>query len=224
MQPSHRYAHFHPQSLPTSTSSTTSTSSAEAKGLPENSIVLVDAGMVAELTRREQINFMGLLECIGEGDARGAADHILDFSTAGRAQYSAQTVEAFRADMARLFARVARGYGTGMDIGQILRGLLGVVRDHRVTIETNYATLVMNALCLDGMAANLLPNYNVMDAAQPLLRFHRRASRVPLLSRSRWLIEKALSLMLWIKKRGDQKVLRLLESLARETNRQATKI
>ena len=171
--------------------------------------------MVAELTRHEQANFMGLLECIGEGDAYGAADHILEFSTVGRAHYSAQLIDAFRADMKVLFARVARGYGTDMDIGQILRGMLGVVRDHHVTIETNYATLVMNALCLDGMAANLLPNYNVMDAAKPLLRFHRRASRVPLLSRSRWLIDRMMSLMLWVKNRGDHKILRLLETVVK---------
>lgn len=206
VQPNHRYQHFN---------SHDTKGSQNAAALPENSIVLVDAGMVAELTRREQVNFMGLLECIGEGDSRGAADHILDFSTVGRAQYSPQLVHAFRADMKVLFSHVARGYGTDMDIGQILRGMLGVVRDHHVTIETNYATLVMNALCLDGMAANLLPNYNVMDAAKPLFRFHRRASRIPLLSHSGWLIDRAMSLMLWIKKRGDQEVLRLLEALVK---------
>lgn len=212
IQQGHRYSHFHQKGALVPAS--------QPQGaVQENSIVLVDAGMVAELTRLEQVNFMGLLECIGEGDARGAADHILDFSTAGRAQYSAETIVAFHTGMQQLFSRVCRGYGTGMDIGEILRGLLGVVRDHRITIETNYATLVMNALCLDGMALHLLPNYNVMDAAKPLFRFHRRASRIPLLNRSRWLMGRALSLMLWIKKQGDQKVLRLLESLVKKAEK-----
>jgi len=30
-------------------------------------------------------------------------------------------------------------------------------------------TLVVNALCLEGMARSLVPQYNVIDAAQPLL-------------------------------------------------------
>ena len=45
-------------------------------------------------------------------------------------------------------------------------------------------TLVVNALCLEGMARELEPEYNVMDAAEPLLatygRYRRRdASREP---------------------------------------------
>ena len=34
-------------------------------------------------------------------------------------------------------------------------------------------TLVMNVLCLEGMAGALLPKYNVLDAARPLLTTHR---------------------------------------------------
>ena len=38
-------------------------------------------------------------------------------------------------------------------------------------------TLVMNVLCLEGMAAALLPEYNVLDAARPLLATHRLLPR-----------------------------------------------
>ena len=34
-------------------------------------------------------------------------------------------------------------------------------------------TLVMNVLCLEGMAGALLPDYNVLDAARPLLTSKR---------------------------------------------------
>ena len=55
--------------------------------------------------------------------------------------------------------------------------MLALVRVHRVTLDANYMTLVMNVLCLEGMAAVLLPEYNVLDAAQPLLSAHRRLPR-----------------------------------------------
>jgi aarF domain-containing kinase len=48
------------------------------------------------------------------------------------------------------------------------------VRVHGVRIDVNYATLVMNALCLDGLAKALLPDYNVLDHAAALLRAHHR--------------------------------------------------
>ena len=38
-------------------------------------------------------------------------------------------------------------------------------------------TLVMNVLCLESMALVLLPGYNVLDAAKPLLVAHKRLPR-----------------------------------------------
>ena len=48
----------------------------------------------------------------------------------------------------------------------------------QVRIDVNYATLVMNALCLDGLANSILPEYNVLDAAKPLLRAYARWQKV----------------------------------------------
>jgi aarF domain-containing kinase len=154
-------------------------------------IGLVDAGLVAVLTPEQRKNFIGLLEAMGEGDGRQAADCVLRFahhdkqdhfcmlSPTARKGIEIRRDEAFRKDMSLLFAAICRGYGTDVDLGAVLRGILTLVRKHRVTIEANYATLVMNALCLDGMAKVLLPAYNVLDAAKPLLRLHRACKRLP---------------------------------------------
>ena len=40
-------------------------------------------------------------------------------------------------------------------------------------MNSNYATLIMNAMCLDGLAQSLLPTYNIMDGAKLFFRFHR---------------------------------------------------
>ena len=62
---------------------------------------------------------------------------------------------------------------------QILKKLrvLSLVRRHRVSLDANYMTLVMNVLCLESMALVLLPGYNVLDAAKPLLVAHKRLPR-----------------------------------------------
>lgn len=140
-------------------------------------IVLVDAGMTARLVVQEQRNFIGLLEAMGEGRGDEAADHVMKFSD--NAKYSKSTRTAFRKDMKLLFAIDCRGYGNNVDIGLALRGILNLIRIHKITIDANYATLVMNCLCLDGMAQSLLPTYNILDGAKPLLRFNRLFRRVP---------------------------------------------
>ena len=64
---------------------------------------------------------------------------------------------------------MCRGFGTGTQLGDVLRTTLELVRRHGVSIEANYMTLVVNALCLEGLAQDLEPSYNVLDAAGPLL-------------------------------------------------------
>jgi aarF domain-containing kinase len=136
-------------------------------------IILVDAGMVAKLSLFEQENFIGLLECMITGDGAEAATHVLNFSTEQTCAVPAARA-AFTEAMRAFFLVDCRGLGQGISLAKVLRGVLTLVRDHGVRIDVNYATLVMNALCLDGLANALLPSYNVLDAAAPLLMAHRR--------------------------------------------------
>lgn len=146
---------------------------------------LVDAGMVAQLDEEESVNFIGLFSSLGEGDGRAAAEAVLRFSSPddgdvdedcgcdGRpfnTQLSEEQREAFINDMDLLFQEKCRGYGSNVDVGEVLRGVLSLVRKHRVRIDANYATLVVNALCVEGMGKKVCPSYNVLDAAKPLLR------------------------------------------------------
>jgi aarF domain-containing kinase len=101
--------------------------------------------MVARLTKAEQRNFIGLLTSMGDGDGSSAASFLLRFSQAGH--HSAEAKKAFAAAVSELFRRVCKGYGHNTDIGEVLRGVLSLCREHKVSIDANYATLVMNALC-----------------------------------------------------------------------------
>jgi aarF domain-containing kinase len=132
---------------------------------------------VARLVPEEQKNFIGLLEAMGEGRGDEAANHVMKFSVGP--SYTQSTKIAFRKDMKKLFSTDCKGYGNNVDIGVALRGILNLVRIHQITIDANYATLVMNCLCLDGMARALLPTYNILDGAKPLLRFNRIFKRIP---------------------------------------------
>lgn len=143
-------------------------------------IVLVDAGMVAKLSRKEQTNFIGLLQAMGNGDGRSAAKCVMSFSdNIDNNVYSKQQQKGFENAMQKLFNEQCRGYDTGVDLGVVLRSVLQLVRIHQIRIDANYATLVMNALCLDGLASQLIPGYRVLDGAKALLNFHSICKRTP---------------------------------------------
>ena len=135
-------------------------------------ITLVDAGMVAQLNDEESSTFIGILAALGEGDGRAAAEFALRFSIENnmRERERAQFVQ----EMISLFAEKCRGYGTNVDVGEVLRRVLSLIRIHHVRIDANYATLVVNVLCVESLARRVCPSYNVLDAAKPLLQTYRR--------------------------------------------------
>lgn len=132
-------------------------------------VTLVDAGMVAQLSEEESSTFIGFFSAMGEGDGRLAAKFTLRFSKENDG-ISPEVAEGLKQDMSDLFGKYCRGYGTNVEVGDVLRGILGLIRKHKVRIDANYATLVMNALCIESLAQKVCPEYNVLDAAEPLLR------------------------------------------------------
>ena len=82
--------------------------------------------------------------------------------------------EKFKEEMCNFFAESCRGYGTDVDVGNVLRGVLGLIREHHVRIDANFATLTVNALCVESLARRVCPTYNVLDAARPLLESYRK--------------------------------------------------
>lgn len=135
-------------------------------------VCLVDAGMVAQLTKEESENFIGLLCSLGDGDGKFAAQCALRFSK--HTDLSEGEQQAFVDDICLVFDERCHGYGTDVDVGYVLRGILGMIRKHRVRIDANYATLVVNALCIESLSRRVCPSYNLLDAARPMLQTYRR--------------------------------------------------
>jgi len=133
-------------------------------------MILVDAGMVAQLNEDECNNFIGFLASLGKGDGRLAAEKLMRFSSPSDDYVlTDQMKEKFTRDMVALFSKLCRGYGTNVEIGVLLREILQLIRIHRVRIAANYATLVINVLCIESLATRVAPDYNLLDAARPLL-------------------------------------------------------
>ena len=90
-----------------------------------------------------------------------------------------------------------RGYGTDVRIGDVLRSVLKLIRQYQLRIDVNYATLLINVLCLEGIATALSPKYNLLDRAKPLLSPH--SSRL-----IRPVYKQIFPLLLTVKRRSDK--------------------
>ncbi|KAJ1480200.1 hypothetical protein T484DRAFT_1811574 [Baffinella frigidus] len=70
---------------------------------------------------------------------RKAARYLMRFS---KEQSPTLDREAFTVAMQGLFDVKCKGFGTGVDVGEVLRGVLNGLRVHRVRIDAQYATSV----------------------------------------------------------------------------------
>jgi aarF domain-containing kinase len=168
-------------------------------------VCLVDAGMVAQLTDEESANFIGVLCSLGEGDGKLAAECALRFSKEN-SKLTEEERQAFIHDIILVFEERCQGYHTNVDVGHVLRGILSVIRKHHVRIDANYATLVVNALCVESLARRVCPSYNVLDASKPMLQSYRKIAYtkdgVPI-KVSHQAVKRAMPLMNFRKDRQD---------------------
>mmetsp|Transcript_27691 Transcript_27691/g.54073 ORF Transcript_27691/g.54073 Transcript_27691/m.54073 type:complete len:748 (-) Transcript_27691:510-2753(-) len=136
-------------------------------------LVLIDAGMVDVMGPIEQDNFIGLFKAMGSGNGEVAAGYLLKFS---KSQDDADA-EGFTRHIKQLFNQKCRGFGTDVDVGEVLQGILDALRRYKVRVDGNYATSVVNLLCVEGVAAALDPSYNLLDESETLLYAHTMLGR-----------------------------------------------
>merc|ERR1711990_923482 len=109
------------------------------------------------------------MQAIGRGNTQGASDRCLDFSTR-----NPRIHKAFAADVRDMFSEKCKGYGHGTDLSEVMRAMMVFIQRHRVSIEGNYMTMVVNVMCLEGIARGCDPTYNLLEMARPCLVAHEK--------------------------------------------------
>ena len=59
-----------------------------------------------------------------------------------------------------------------------MKSLLGLARDHEVSIDSSYAALVVGVCVIVGFASNLDPKLNLMNAAIPAFFMSNLTGRI----------------------------------------------
>ena len=86
---------------------------------------------------------------------------------------------AFTAAMVRLCKERCNVHVRGgVDLDGVLKAVLALAREHEVSIESCYATLVIAVCVIVGFAAELDPAVNLVDAAVPCFLMHQLTGRV----------------------------------------------
>jgi len=131
------------------------------------SMTMLDAGITTELTERDRRNFRALFSAIVQGNGEEAGRLMISHARA----HECKDPDAF---CAAIGALVDQALTTNLSLGKIQAGKIlaeafALACIHRVKIESNFASVCIAIMVLEGVGRNLDPNLNVLRAAAPIL-------------------------------------------------------
>ncbi|TFK02839.1 muscarinic acetylcholine receptor M2 [Platysternon megacephalum] len=130
-------------------------------------LMLVDAGIVAELQGADLQNFKAVFTAVVQGQGERVAELILHHARANQCK----DIERFKVEMAELVTKarmntVALGK---VQVANLLSSVFKLLMTHKVKLESNFASVVFAIMVLEGLARSLDPELDILEAAKPLL-------------------------------------------------------
>ena len=129
------------------------------------SLTVLDTALVTSLNEKNRRNFLALFGAIVEGDGKLAAR--LMAANARRAEVRNEA--EYEEQMDQLVKKVPELNTATVDVGQLLQQCLNIVRHHRVKIESDFASLVMSLIVVEGVGRKLDPEMSVVKESIPVL-------------------------------------------------------
>lgn len=128
-------------------------------------VILLDVGMTAELSKKDQVNLLEFFKAVTLRDGRTAAECTLRLSK----QQNCPNPRAFIEEMDKSFSSWDSPEGDILHPGDCIQQLLEQVRRHKVNINGNVCAVMVTTLVLEGWQRKLDPEYDVMHTLQTLL-------------------------------------------------------
>ncbi|XP_062859305.1 uncharacterized aarF domain-containing protein kinase 2 [Trichomycterus rosablanca] len=135
--------------------------------LPPLQLVLLDAGIVAQLSEGDLRNLRAVFTAVVLKQGEHVAELILNHARANECQ----DVPRFKKEMADL---VNHALGDKLSLGKVhvaelLSRVFGLLIHHKVKLESNFASVVFAIMVLEGLGRSLDPNLDLLEIAKPLL-------------------------------------------------------
>ncbi|CAO2603262.1 Uncharacterized aarF domain-containing protein kinase 2 [Lemmus lemmus] len=130
-------------------------------------LVLLDAGIVAELQASDLRNFRAVFLAVALGQGHRVAELILHHARANECK----DVERFKAEMATLVTQARKDTITleKLHVSSLLSSVFKLLMTHKVKLESNFASIVFAIMVLEGLGRSLDPKLDIMEAAKPYL-------------------------------------------------------
>ena len=138
------------------------------------SLTVLDCALVTTLSPKNRENFLSLFGAIVEGDGRLAARLMAENAR----ESHVVNEEEYEAQMDALVKQVPELNTHKTDVGALLQKCLTIVRHNRVKIESDFASLVMSLIVVEGVGRKLDSGMSVVKESIPVLLKNPMARKI----------------------------------------------
>ncbi|CAF0760742.1 unnamed protein product [Adineta steineri] len=132
-------------------------------------IIFLDVGLTSSLSRSDKKNFYDLFRAIANYDSTEAATLIIERAPNAK-EIDEQSKIGFRKEMAVLIEDVIRTPLKQVEVGLVLRNVLDLGKKYHIKLESNFTTLALGTIIIEGIGRQLDPDLDFVSAARPFLQ------------------------------------------------------
>ncbi|MGE0788309.1 MAG: ABC1 kinase family protein [Sandaracinaceae bacterium] len=131
----------------------------------DGTLVFIDLGMVAEIPRDMMRPWIETFQALGGQDGKAAARLFYVYAPF----VATQDYAAFEADTVRFFQQF-EGLRLGeVEVGEVVGGMMNVLRRHRVQVEPVFTVVNLGVLVAEGLGKQLDPELDLVQMSLPYL-------------------------------------------------------
>jgi aarF domain-containing kinase len=132
-------------------------------------IIFLDAGLTSSLNRTDKRNFYELFRAIANYDSAEAATLLIERAP-NAGEIDEQSKINFRKEMSLLIDNVLKTPLKQLEVGLILRNVLDLGKKYHIKMESNFTTLALGTVIIEGIGRQLDPDFDFVNAARPYLQ------------------------------------------------------
>lgn len=133
--------------------------------LPGNRLALIDFGMVGWLSTQRRNELVDLLAAVASRDPVAMRDVLLGWADGQRI-----STQRFAEDLGRLLYLYDHAALADIRLGTLLDEIAGVMREHHLALPSDLALLFKALITLEGLGAQLDPNFRLVEHVTPYVR------------------------------------------------------
>ncbi len=128
---------------------------------------LVDWGMVGRLTIGDRYDLVDMIRALADRDGQALLDTVMKVAVQKDEEINTRSLERELMEIIDLYAAVPIKQ---LNLGKLLLDVTDTMREHRLGIRPDMATMIKALITLEGVARSIYPDLDVIAEAEPFIR------------------------------------------------------